>query len=153
MARSVADAAAILSIIAGRDPRDNFTLAQPARVPDYTLALKHDALKGARLGVPRQLFARTNAVMVAAFNASLDTFRAFGATIVDPADLPDTAELRASGNESIVTQADFKVSMCHPDGGLRLRCPRVDEVSVRSKWQATWRSSSRYQPAYGRSRI
>lgn len=28
---------------------------------------------------------------------------------VDPADLPDTEELRASGNESIVLTADFKV--------------------------------------------
>ena len=56
MARSVADAATILSIIAGRDPRDNFTLAQPAEVPDYTLALDADALRGARLGVPRKFF-------------------------------------------------------------------------------------------------
>ena len=46
---------------------------------------------------------------VAAFNASLDTLRAQGATIVDPADLPDSAELLASNNESIVLGTDFKV--------------------------------------------
>ncbi|EIW53226.1 amidase signature enzyme [Trametes versicolor FP-101664 SS1] len=111
MARSVADAAAILSVIAGRDPRDNFTLAQPLVVPDYTKALKTDGLKGVRLGVPRKFFTRTNANIVAAFNASLETIRNLGATIVDPADFPDFAELEASRNESIVTQTDFKVQV------------------------------------------
>ncbi|KAI0357737.1 amidase signature enzyme [Trametes cingulata] len=111
MARSVADAATVLSVIAGRDPRDNFTLAQPPVVPDYTKALKPDGLKGVRLGVPRKFFTRVNVNIVAAFNASLDTIRALGATIVDPADFPDFAELEASRNESIVTQTDFKVDI------------------------------------------
>ncbi|OJT03693.1 hypothetical protein TRAPUB_5721 [Trametes pubescens] len=111
MARSVADAAAILSVIAGRDPRDNFTLAQPLVVPDYTKALKPNGLKGVRLGVPRKFFTRTNTNIVAAFNASLETIRNLGATIVDPADFPDFAELEASRNESIVTQTDFKVQV------------------------------------------
>ena len=112
MTRSVADAAAILSAIAGPDPRDNFTLAQPRVVPDFTKALKADALKGVRLGVPRRLFSRSNSNIVAAFNASLDTIRALGATVVDPADLPDFDELEASNNETIVLDTDFKVSHC-----------------------------------------
>ncbi|KAI0634576.1 amidase signature enzyme [Trametes polyzona] len=111
MARSVADAAIVLSVIAGRDPRDNFTLAQPPVVPDYTKALRVDGLKGVRLGVPRKFFTRTNPNIVAAFNASLDTIRRLGATVVDPADFPDFAELEASRNESIVTQTDFKVGI------------------------------------------
>ena len=65
MARSVADAATILSIIAGRDPRDNFTLAQPPVVPDYTKALDAGALQGARLGVPRKLVELLDLVVVA----------------------------------------------------------------------------------------
>ncbi|KAG9091009.1 hypothetical protein FS749_000145, partial [Ceratobasidium sp. UAMH 11750] len=36
LARSVADAAAILSIIAGRDSQDNYTDTAPAEIPDYT---------------------------------------------------------------------------------------------------------------------
>ncbi|KAH9848128.1 amidase signature enzyme [Lenzites betulinus] len=111
MARSVADAAAILSIIAGRDPRDNFTLAQPAVVPDYTRALNAQALHGARLGVPRQFVALLDDVRIAAFNASLETLRAHGATIVDPADFPDSEELLASNNETIVLNTDFKVDV------------------------------------------
>jgi Asp-tRNA(Asn)/Glu-tRNA(Gln) amidotransferase A subunit family amidase len=49
--RSIADAAAVLSVIAGKDPLDNFTLAQPDTVPDYTKALNKSALAGARIGV------------------------------------------------------------------------------------------------------
>ncbi len=108
MCRSVADAATILSVIAGRDPLDNFTLAQPPVVPDYTKALHKDALRGVRLGVPRALVSPDLNIQ-AAFNASLDVMRSLGATIVDPADLPDTEELFASNNETIVLQTDFKV--------------------------------------------
>ncbi|KAI0704211.1 amidase signature enzyme [Cerioporus squamosus] len=111
MTRSVTDAAIILHAIAGKDPRDNFTLAQPNVVPDYTKALRKDALRGVRLGVPRKLFTRTNSNIVAAFNASLDTIRGLGATIVDPADFPDFEELEASNNETIVLDTDFKVQI------------------------------------------
>ena len=56
MVRSVSDAAIVLSIIAGPDPKDNFTLAQPLPVPDFTKALDKNALKGKRIGVPRKIF-------------------------------------------------------------------------------------------------
>ena len=70
--RSVADAAVVLSgsflhdhflrfthfqiVIAGPDPNDNFTLAQPLPVPDFTKALSKNGLKGMRIGVPRGVF-------------------------------------------------------------------------------------------------
>ena len=109
MARSVADAALILSAMAGRDPRDNYTLAQPAAVPDYTKALRVDGLRGARLGVPRNMFADVDADVLAAFNDALNIIEGLGATIVDPADFPDFDELSASNNETIVLNVDFKV--------------------------------------------
>ena len=108
MCRSVADAATILSVIAGPDPLDNFTLVQPTPVPDFTKALKKNALMGVRLGVPR-LFQSQDPNIMAAFNASLQTIKELGATIIDPADFPDAAELQASQNESLVLSVDFKV--------------------------------------------
>jgi hypothetical protein len=54
----------------------------------FAKALKSDALKGVRLGVPRLSQPQDNN-MVAAFNASLETVKELGVTIVDPADLPD----------------------------------------------------------------
>jgi len=43
-------------VIAGPDPNDNFTLAQPLPVPDFTKALDKNSLKGKRIGVPRKEF-------------------------------------------------------------------------------------------------
>ncbi|KAH8111583.1 amidase signature enzyme [Phellopilus nigrolimitatus] len=117
MARSVTDAAAILSVMAGRDPLDNFTLAQPAIVPDYSQALNTSALQGARLGIPR-LFEGTDPNILAAFNASVEIIRGLGATIVDPADFPDATEILQSGNESIVLTTDFKVDVNQYIAGL-----------------------------------
>ena len=109
MCRSVADAATVLYVIAGRDPRDNFTLAQPPVVPDYTKALVAHGLKGARLGVPRKALAFVDPTVVAAFNLSLKTMEELGATIVDPVDFADLDEFLASNNETIVLNVDFKV--------------------------------------------
>ncbi|KAI0752555.1 amidase signature enzyme [Daedaleopsis nitida] len=111
LARSVADAAVLLSAIAGPDPRDNYTLAQPQDVPDFTQALKADSLQGVRLGVPRKVFASLDAHIIAAFNATLDIIRELGATIVDPADLPDFEELEASDNQTTVVFTDFKIDL------------------------------------------
>ncbi|KAI9437951.1 amidase signature enzyme [Lactarius indigo] len=110
MARSVADAAVILTAIAGRDPLDNFTLAAPARVPDFSKALRKGALQGVRLGVPR-LFLSGDPNIDRAFNASLVTLAKLGATIVDPAEPPDANELLVSNNETIVLNTDFKVDV------------------------------------------
>lgn len=110
MCRSVADAALLLNFMAGPDPRDAVTLHQPGLIPDYVRALDKNALKGARLGVPRS-FIRDIKVIEEAFNLSLDVFRALGAEIVDPADFPDTEELLASKAEKRVLDVDFKVDL------------------------------------------
>src|SRR5699024_1763945 len=55
MTRSVADAAAVLTAIAGVDPQDAATMAAQGHVEsDYRTFLKVDALKGARIGVARK---------------------------------------------------------------------------------------------------
>ena len=109
MARSVADEAIILSVIAGRDPSDNATLTQPESVPDYRQALDAQALRGARLGVPR-IFLGTDENILRAFNESIEVIRKLGAVVVDPAEFPDAHELMASTAEDTVLSTDFKVS-------------------------------------------
>src|SRR5207248_1646976 len=55
MARSVADAAALLSILAGTDPSDAATSAAQGHVDsDYTRFLDRDGLRGAKIGVVRK---------------------------------------------------------------------------------------------------
>jgi aspartyl-tRNA(Asn)/glutamyl-tRNA(Gln) amidotransferase subunit A len=53
MCRSVADAALLLSAIAGYDPRDSSSVEMP--IPDYTAALR-DKVSTLRLGTPRAVF-------------------------------------------------------------------------------------------------
>ncbi|KAL4264252.1 Amidase signature (AS) superfamily protein [Pleurotus pulmonarius] len=116
MTRSLTDAAIVLSVIAGKDANDNFTLAQPPRVPDYTKALNKNVLRGKRIGVPRRVFTDdsitgTDPSVNVAFNRALDIIRSLGATVVDPADLPSADEIVASSNETIVLDVDFKVQL------------------------------------------
>src|SRR5581483_87505 len=80
-AQSVADAALVLSTLAGNDPCDATTSTQP--VPDFTLALTGDA-KGIRIGVPRAFVSEgVDADVRRAYDAALETLRGNGATLVD----------------------------------------------------------------------
>ncbi|KAL5514892.1 hypothetical protein ACEPAG_2208 [Sanghuangporus baumii] len=114
--RSVTDAAIVLSVIAGVDPNDNFTLAQPLPIPDFTKALNPHALRGARIGVPRKVFLNDSITgndpfVNQVFEQAISTIKGLGATVVDPADLPSAEEISASNNETIVTDVDFKVQL------------------------------------------
>ena len=53
MARTVADAALMLGVMAGSDEGDSATVEADRHKEDYTAALSLDALRGARLGVMR----------------------------------------------------------------------------------------------------
>jgi amidase len=86
MARTVADAAALLQVMAGPDPRDAATTRQRL-AKDYREYLQVDALQGKRIGVMRNFFgfdARVDALMEDAIKA----LEGGGATIVDKANLP-----------------------------------------------------------------
>ncbi|KAF7297221.1 Amidase domain-containing protein [Mycena indigotica] len=116
MTRSLTDAAIVLSVIAGKDPNDNFTLAQPPIVPDFTKALNKNALKGKRIGVPRRVFLNDSITgndpsIGVAFEEALLTIKKLGATVVDPADLPSAEEFVTSNNETIVLNVDFKIQL------------------------------------------
>jgi amidase len=74
MTRTVADAAAELSAIAGKDPEDPATATAPDTVPDYLGALSTTALAGKRIGVINN----TNAQ----YQAAITAVQALGATTV-----------------------------------------------------------------------
>jgi amidase len=91
MARTVADAAALLSVLAGVDERDPAT-ADAQVEPDYAAFVDPDGLRGARIGAARNL-AGFNDRVDRLFDEALDAIRALGAEIVDPADVPHKDEL------------------------------------------------------------
>jgi aspartyl-tRNA(Asn)/glutamyl-tRNA(Gln) amidotransferase subunit A len=77
---TVRDAAGILNVIAGADPADSTTAAEP--VPDFTANLD-GSLEGARVGVPRQLLEGVDREVLAAFETAIEQMRAAGATVHD----------------------------------------------------------------------
>lgn len=124
MARTVKDAAHILTAIAGPDPNDNYTSAIPslsggggynASTPNYADACTLDALRGKRIGVPRNVIDLTGfaegAPIVAAFDAALDVLRAAGATVVDDIALPGYDVLARAGSPGVVLEADFNTDV------------------------------------------
>lgn len=105
MARNVRDAAALLSIIAGSDPRDPATADADQHATDYTRFLDPNGLKGKRIGVVRQLGgAEPNADRV--LGQSIALMKAQGAIIIDPVKLPHLSEL--GGPEITVLLYDLK---------------------------------------------
>ncbi|WP_411289287.1 amidase [Phenylobacterium sp.] len=110
MARTVADAAAVLTALAGSDPLDPATREADARKVDYLAALDRQSLKGARIGVwtpnPGRL-----AALDAVFAQALEVLRAQGAILVTLKG-PDEATLsRLSSLENDTLQAEFKASL------------------------------------------
>ncbi len=93
IARTVADAAAVLSAIAGVDPADPVTKGAAVHAESGFLKfLDPDGLRGARLGVPRKHFTGYHDGTDRLFADALDAMRQLGAVIVDPANLPHAGE-------------------------------------------------------------
>jgi amidase len=109
MARTVADALAVLQAISGPDPRDETALASEARAgTDLSGELTPDALDGARIGVARNYCGFDDAVDdILAF--CLDILRDAGAVVVDDLQLPSPEDIRPS--ELVVMMTEFKAGL------------------------------------------
>ena len=106
MTRTVADAAALLNVLAGYDPDDPATLPLKDNPPqDFRLALRSDALKGVRVGVMRE-FAGFQDDVDRHFEQALNTLRSLGAVIVDPVSIPTKGKFDT--DEQTVLQYEFK---------------------------------------------
>jgi amidase len=130
MARSVADAAALLGVLAGggagADPLDPVTLTRPTDLPnDYTAFCDSEGLSGVRVGVPRQHYFGYSAKAYALVEAALQVARDAGAVIVDPAEIA-TAEAISQSNERRRMLPDEEA----PDVAyVRVDCPAATTTS------------------------
>jgi len=87
MARTVADAAALLTAVAGPDSADPVTSLDAGRpVLDYTQFLDRHGLRGARIGVFRQYFntAKTDPEVQSVTEEALHALEQEGAVLMDP---------------------------------------------------------------------
>lgn len=89
MARTVHDAAILLNALTAVDPRDKATTdGKEKSAANYTKFLDAKGLKGARIGVARNYFGFHDAVDAVMADA-LEAMKHEGATIIDPAELPN----------------------------------------------------------------
>jgi amidase len=124
MCRTVRDAAILLGVLAGADPADKVT-QDPNRsaVADYTSVLDPRGLIGARIGVARNYFGFDDAVD-RIMTRALDVLKGRGATLVDPAELP---------NMDKVGEPELTVMLYELKAGLNAYLARLgDKAPVRS---------------------
>ena len=89
MARTVADAAALLGVISGPDEKDPATAASGVRnFMDYQEFLVPDGLKGARIGVLRSKSFDFASKLDPILDGAVEALRKAGAEVVDPVELP-----------------------------------------------------------------
>jgi len=109
MARTVADAAALLSAVSGQDPADDATTASPSPTIDYTSFLRRDGLAGARLGIVRNRLFGNHAATDRLAETAIADLKAQGAVIVDPAIIPTLGQFDESEFEVLLFE--FKESL------------------------------------------
>ncbi len=124
MTRTVADAVAVLQVIAGYDAADPVTEAARGReIPRYAASLVAGGLKGARIGILRQAYERESLdpEITQVFEAALDAMRKAGAVIVDPARVELSGVRRAQGTGPC---GGFKYDMNRYLAGLGAAAPQ-----------------------------
>jgi|JI10StandDraft_1071094.scaffolds.fasta_scaffold114458_2 amidase len=108
MALTVADAAAILTVIAGSDAGDPASIEADAKKSDYSKALDANALQGKRIGVARYL-AGYHKGTDAAFETALEELKAAGAELV---------ELKEPAGKAEMNEAEFTILLAEFKAGL-----------------------------------
>ena len=129
-ATNVKDVAAVLGVIAGRDPHDSTSTTAP--VPDYQNEMAKP-VKGLRLGVPKEYFGEgMDAAVRQKIEAGLEIYRKLGCELVDIR-MPHTDY--AIATYYIIATAEASSNLARYDGvrfGLR-----VDSDSLLTMYRKT----------------
>jgi amidase len=145
MARTVRDAAILLGVLTGVDPRDSATAASAGHArTDYTTALDRDGLRGARIGVARKKFTGFHIETERLFAAALDLMKAHGAVIVDPADIETAGQ--TDDTELEVLLYEFKADL---NAYLRQLSPKVSARSLADVMAFNTKNASRELRYFG----
>jgi aspartyl-tRNA(Asn)/glutamyl-tRNA(Gln) amidotransferase subunit A len=130
-AKNVRDAATLLGVLSGHDPRDSTSVPQP--VPDYAAALTGD-IKGLKLGVPKEyLIGGLDPEVKAAVDAAVKKFTELGAEVVEIS-LPHTDY--AVATYYIIATAEASANLARFDGiryGARLEGDNPIELYCRTR--------------------
>lgn len=148
MARSVADLAVLLGVLAGPDERDPASLLSAGHTySDYTQFLDPQGLENARLGVARNYFGLHPEVDALA-EAAIQQMRTLGAEIVDPA--PVETEGRWSAAELQVLLYEFKADL---NAYLRNLLPEAPVHSMQEVIDFNLAHPEQTMPFFGQERM
>ena len=132
---TVADAALLMNVISGHDPKDSTSV--PTAVPDY-LANLEQPVKGLRIGIAKEfeLTAGMDPQVKAAVDAAIAQYKSMGATIVDVS-LPHTEYGIAA--YYVIAPCEASSNLARYDGvhfGYRTKEPVDNIVDLFSKSRA-----------------
>ena len=122
MARTVEDAAILLTALAGQDSCDPITDNSFGKTIDFTSQLDINALRGTRLGVCRNFFGNHERVDEI-IDTALNQLKSLGAELVDPIDL---------GNVAMSTSAKHELLLFEFKAGLNAYLAKHPNAKVRS---------------------
>jgi aspartyl-tRNA(Asn)/glutamyl-tRNA(Gln) amidotransferase subunit A len=139
--KTVEDAAILLNIISGHDPKDS--TSSPEKVPDFTKVLKRD-VKGLKIGLPKEYFvAGIDPEIEKSVRAAADLYKKLGAEI-KPVSLPHTEHSVAV--YYIVAVAEASSNLGRFDGveyGLRVPTKDLREMYFETRNQGFGQEAKR----------
>ncbi len=109
MTRSVADAAALLTVLAGTDAQDPATRDADQHRQDYSRCLDLNGLRGKRIGLVRSQFNGQSDLVASVVEAELAVLKSQGAVLVEITEIPNTAKYADS--ELTVLLFELKASL------------------------------------------
>lgn len=136
LTRTVADAAVVLQVIAGADPRDATTVS--AAVPDYAAELERP-IKGLKIGVPKEYFSAQTVAGIepgvkASFGAALKQLETMGVQLVYDISLPHTEYALAV--YFVIVPAELSANLARYDG-VRYGLSRRDADTLVAQYAQT----------------
>ena len=109
MTRSVADAAALLTALAGTDAQDPASRDADQHRQDYSRSLDLNGLRGKRIGLVRSQFNAQSDLVASLVEAELAVLKSQGAVLVEITEIPNTAKYADS--ELTVLLFELKASL------------------------------------------
>jgi amidase len=144
MARTVRDAAILLTAMTGLDPRDPATASARVRIPDYAAGLDAGALKGARIGVSRKRHFGYSPETDRLIESAIEAIKAQGAVVVDPVEIPTVDRIDQCELELLLYE--FKADL---NAYLASRGPSVPVKTLADVIAFNQREKAREMPFFG----
>ena len=146
--RTVEDVAFLLGSLVGVDERDQSTQLKRRRAfRDYAKFLTKEGLKGARIGVARNMLGSDERLTII-LESCLDIMKQLGAVIIDPANLPNSDTFGETEFEVLLYEFKHGLNSYLSSLGPRSRVHSLEEVIKFNE-----ENKDRVMPYFGQERM